>query len=269
MFRETLETSIIVSVLLVFLKQTLATPSLPESPTTTTVPHNHTAESNPNHTLGRPDKAISHVHTLSQHDEPPSDTHSQPVNLRLYKALRRQILLGTLSGLLLCFIIGGAVIGVFYTLGVDKWESSGAELNWEGSFCLLASLIISVVGAALLRVGRMKDKWMGKMAKVMEGKKKNRGKRDDERAETQDGQGDAEQREMEDTRNRLRWWKKTKQWMERYVMFALPFVTVLREGVEAIVFVAGVSFAAPATSIPIPAIVGVIVGALVGVVLYQ
>ena len=115
----------------------------------------------------------------------------------------------------------------------------------------------------------MKDKWMGKMAKVMEGKKKNRGKRDDERAETQDGQGDAEQREMEDTRNRLRWWKKTKQWMERYVMFALPFVTVLREGVEAIVFVAGVSFAAPATSIPIPAIVGVIVGALVGVVLYQ
>ncbi|MCV5185793.1 FTR1 family protein, partial [Escherichia coli] len=56
------------------------------------------------------------------------------------------------------------------------------------------------------------------------------------------------------------WWVKFKAWMERDVMFILPFVTVLREGVEAIVFVAGVSFAAPATSIPIPAIVGVIVG---------
>lgn len=144
----------------------------------------------------------------------------------------------------MCIIIGGAIIGVFYTVGVNKWESSGAELNWEGAFCLLASLIISVVGAALLRVGRMRERWRGKMAKAMESRK---------REETK-GQG---------------WWAKMKMWMERYVMFVLPFVTVLREGVEAIVFLAGVSFAAPASSIPIPAVVGIIVGALVGIFLYH
>ncbi|KAK1778468.1 iron permease FTR1 family-domain-containing protein [Copromyces sp. CBS 386.78] len=102
----------------------------------------------------------------------------------------------------------------------------------------------------------MRESWRGKMVRAMEGKKKKK-RRSDARATT-DG---AEKRES--------WWAKVKTWMERYVMFVLPFVTVLREGVEAIVFVAGVSFAAPASSIPIPAITGIIVGALVGVVLYQ
>ncbi|KAK3392342.1 iron permease FTR1/Fip1/EfeU [Sordaria brevicollis] len=237
-FRETLETSIIVSVLLVFLKQTLASP-LPSSETATNAhPSGHQSIS------GQPDKIVSHAEISPQNDGALSQSHPKPVDLRLYHALRWQILLGTISGFLLCLVIGGAIIGVFYTLGINKWESSGAELNWEGAFCLLASLIISVVGAALLRVGRMRGRWRIKMVKAMESSK---------REETK-GHG---------------WWPKIKMWMERYVMFVLPFVTVLREGVEAIVFVAGVSFAAPVSSIPIPAVVGVLVGALVGVALYQ
>ncbi|KAJ4367248.1 high-affinity iron permease [Neurospora sp. IMI 360204] len=292
-FRETIETSIIVSVLLVFLKQTLASPSSSSSSSSPEEASHH--------------KLVGHAaadelkkpttpgqQRLGQHDdnEPPlstSPSHSQqqqqqqqPVveHLHVYHALRRQILLGTISGFILCIAIGGAVIGVFYTLGVNKWESSGAELNWEGAFCLLASLIISVVGAALLRVGRMREKWKGKMVKAMEGKdssKKNDGRVTRKKEEGQDGDGEGLDTERGETdeeggveRGRGRgWWVKMKAWMERYVMFILPFVTVLREGVEAIVFVAGVSFAAPASSIPIPAIVGVIVGALVGVVLYR
>ncbi|KAK3490246.1 iron permease FTR1/Fip1/EfeU [Neurospora hispaniola] len=258
-FRETIETSIIVSVLLVFLKQTLASPS----------------SSSPAEAISRA-AATTAAAAAADDDElkPPSSTNNnnnsdspqQPVvvDLRVYNALRRQILLGTVLGFILCIAIGGAVIGVFYTLGVNKWESSGAELNWEGAFCLLASVIISVVGAALLRVGRMKEKWRGKMIKAMEGKEKNKKSKGGRVA------GGEEDMERGETVERERgWWVKCKAWMERYVMFILPFVTVLREGVEAIVFVAGVSFAAPATSIPIPAIVGVIVGSLVGVVLYK
>lgn len=52
-------------------------------------------------------------------------------------------------------------------------------------------------------------------------------------------------------------------------MFALPFVTVLREGIEAVVFIAGVTFTAPATAVPLAVVVGLAAGALVGYGLYK
>ena len=74
----------------------------------------------------------------------------------------------------------------------------------------------------------------------------------------------------------------------RWVLFILPFVTVLREGLEAVIFVGGVSvqqtkyisfsskktiftkvsLGQPATSIPLAAIVGLICGLLVGYLIY-
>lgn len=62
---------------------------------------------------------------------------------------------------------------------------------------------------------------------------------------------------------------KVKRWMERYAMFALPFVTVLREGIEAVVFIAGVTFTAPATAVPLAVVVGLAAGVLVGFGLYK
>ncbi|KZL68987.1 high-affinity iron transporter [Colletotrichum tofieldiae] len=186
-FRESLETVIIVSVLLAFLKQTL--------------------------------------------DGPNRD-------LAVYKSLRKQVWLGTGIGFLICLVAAGAVIGVFYKLGRNSWESH--ELYYEGAFSLVAAIIITIMGAALLRIGKMQEKWRVKLAKAMETPIKtgaNRG------------------------------W--LKHFAEKYAMFILPFITVLREGIEAIVFVAGVSFSAPATAVPLPAVVGLIVGALVGYVLYK
>ncbi|AEO71106.1 3161a423-e2d5-4438-be68-cf7ea6fdd064 [Thermothielavioides terrestris] len=184
-FREALETVIIVSVLLAFLKQTLDD-----------------------------DKV-------------------------LHKRLVRQVWLGTFLGLLICLIIAAALIAVFYTAGVNKWDTS--ELRFEGAFALVASLIISVVGAALLRIGRMQDKWRAKLAAVMD--------RHPAAGETKGG--------------------RVKRWMERYAMFALPFVTVLREGIEAVVFIAGVTFTAPATAVPLAVVVGLAAGVAVGYVLYK
>jgi high-affinity iron transporter len=60
-----------------------------------------------------------------------------------------------------------------------------------------------------------------------------------------------------------------KRWMERYAMFALPFITVLREGIEAVVFIAGVTFSAPATAVPLAVVVGLAAGAVVGFALYK
>ena len=52
------------------------------------------------------------------------------------------------------------------------------------------------------------------------------------------------------------------------MLFLLPLITVLREGMEAVVFVGGVTLGQSATSIPIAAIVGLIAGLICGFFIY-
>ena len=54
----------------------------------------------------------------------------------------------------------------------------------------------------------------------------------------------------------------------RWFLFLLPLITVLREGIEAVVFVGGVSLGQAATAIPIAAIVGLICGVVCGYLIY-
>jgi high-affinity iron transporter len=131
------------------------------------------------------------------------------------------------------------MIGVFYRLGQDKWANT--EYYWEGSFGLLATVIITILGAALLRVSKMQEKWRVKLAKSLE-----------EKPVTIDGKRAA-----------------FKRWCEKYAMFLLPFITVLREGLEAVIFIAGVSFSAPASAVPLPVVIGLIAGSIVGYLIYK
>ena len=124
-------------------------------------------------------------------------------------------------------------------MGKDKWAAT--EYYWEAAFAIFASVIISIMGAALLRVSRMQAKWRVKLARALEEKSRAReGKR-----------------------------KAFQLWCAKYAMFILPFITVLREGLEAVVFIAGVSFQAPASSVPLPVVVGLAVGILVGFLIYK
>ena len=59
-----------------------------------------------------------------------------------YKRLTRQVWIGLSAGLFLCFVLGAAFIGAFYSIGKNLWEQS--EDLWEGIFCLLACIIITV-----------------------------------------------------------------------------------------------------------------------------
>lgn len=117
----------------------------------------------------------------------------------------QQVWAGTLLGFLICLIICAGVIGTFYTAGKQTFEA--AEYIWEGTFALLASLIITVMGAALLRVSKLQDKWRLKISKALETRDK---------GVAVSGKG------------------RIKRWCEKYAMFILPFITVLREGVEAV-----------------------------------
>ncbi|KAH6974254.1 putative iron transferase [Ilyonectria robusta] len=158
-------------------------------------------------------------------------------DIKMYKRLRRQIWLGTGIGFFICMIISAALIGVFYTVGTNSWDKN--EYYYEGAFCLFAALIITVMGAALLRIGKMQVKWRVKLAKSL----------------------------AQPIKMGSRGW--LKEWTERNAMFILPFITVLREGIEAVVFVSGVTFTSSAKSIPLPTVVGLIAGGLVGYLLYK
>lgn len=202
-FRETLETSIIVSVLLAFLKQTLPSPS----------------------------------------DAP------------LATRMRRQIWLGTFAGSAICLVISALIVAIFYLAETDAWSST--EYYYEGAFALFASVIITVTGAALLRINKMQDKWHVKLRQAIDegDRAKKRMKRD------------ARGRDVAVSGSGSQGW--LGRWMSRYFMFVLPFVTVLREGVEAVVFIAGVTFSAPAESVPLPVLTGLATGSFVGWLIYR
>jgi high-affinity iron transporter len=140
----------------------------------------------------------------------------------------------------ICLIIGAGMIGAFYGIGTNIW--SGAEDIWEGVFALVASIIITLMGAALLRVSKMKEKWRVKLSKAL-----------DSKAST----------EVVVPRNRF------ARWCEKYALFILPFITVLREGLEAVVFIGGVGVGLPATSFPLAVVCGLLGGALIGYLIYK
>lgn len=154
----------------------------------------------------------------------------------VYKRLRKQVWLGAILGLVLCLCIGCAFIAVFYTLKNDVWSKS--EDLWEGIFCLIATIMITLMGLAMLRINKMREKWRVKLAQAL--------------VKTPKGA------------KRLGIGHYTK----KYAMFILPFITVLREGLEAVVFVGGVGLNSPASSFPLPVICGLIAGITVGVVMY-
>jgi high-affinity iron transporter len=158
----------------------------------------------------------------------------------VYKKLLKQIWYGIASGLLICVVIGGAFIGTFYGLGKDIFGK--AEDIWEGVFSLIATIIITIMGIGLLRVSKLQDKWRVKIAQALE--------------KHHAGQG-------------LGYRSRFKIWCERYAMFLLPFVTVLREGLEAIVFIGGVGLGLPATSFPLAVICGLLAGIAVGYLIYR
>ena len=96
------------------------------------------------------------------------------------------------------------------------------------------------MGAALLRVSKMKDKWRVKIAAALE-------------ANCTDGSNAGSLRLLG----------------EKYAMFLLPFVTVLREGLEGVVFIVGVGLGLPASSFPLAVVCGLGVGAVIGYLLYR
>ena len=141
-----------------------------------------------------------------------------------------QVWAGTLAGLLVCIVVGAGIIGAFYSLQKRNLWSKSEDL-YEGIFSLLAAIVITFVGAMILRIGKMQESWRKKLAAEGE--------------------------------------KGFRATSKKYAMFILPLVTVLREGIEAIVFVGGIGVSEPPSAFPLPVISALVAGSLVGYFVYR
>jgi len=181
-------------------------------------------------------RAVSIISDEKRDDASPPELLSEEDHAikskRLIKKMRIQIAAGSALGLFIALAIGAAFIAVWFTKASDLWAKS--EELWEGIFELIASILIFVMGITMLKMDRAKAKWRVKLQRAFEGKHVGAGA------------------------NAGRW-----------VLFVLPLITVLREGMEAVVFVGGVSLGQSARSIPLAAIVGLLCGLICGFLIYS
>lgn len=175
--------------------------------------------------------------------------HAQRVR-KVNNGLRLQVWMGAICGLLICFVIGLVFIGCFYFIETDLW--SYTERLWEGVFSLLSSVIITIMGIGLLRINKvMKIKWWIKLGDAY--------KTDHDEFSVSESEHSADGAA-----------KPTKEkFSKRYFLAILPFITTLREGLEAVVFIGGIGMSQPLTSLPLAVLAGVLLGSAIGLTLYK
>lgn len=197
-------------------------------------------------------------------------THTTSHSQENARGLRLQVWAGAVLGLVICFVIGLALVACFYTIGKDYW--SYAERLWEGVFSLLSSAIITIMGIGLLRINKvMKIKWWVKLGDAYTKDRRTSSSRllgGPETAEDEDGgHGPSEDIDTLDSFDSHA--TRKQSFSEKYFLAILPLVTTLREGLEAVVFIGGIGISLPPSSIPFSVALGAIVGSSIGWMLYK
>ncbi|KAE8249468.1 hypothetical protein A4X03_0g6604 [Tilletia caries] len=215
----------------------------------------------------------------------------------LIRKLRKLVFLGAFCGLFISFCIGAGFLAVFYTQANDLWGKS--EELWEGIFNLIAVCLITPMALAILRADRSRAKWSKKLdnafrqhqqqgkeslpvhAAPLEGETKSSGEATPDEiqqvpvvssgssATAQEGQLSKPMTRWSRIRNRFNPNKIISSQRGAVAIFLIPFVTTLREGLEGVIFIGGVSLGLPASSIPLPAIVGFACGLTCGYIVFR
>lgn len=206
-FRETLETAVIVSVLLTFLSQGFGVQS-----------------------------------KLS------------PEHRKIYESMRRQVWIGTFLGILVCIVIGSIFLILFYTVGTNLWDRT--EKLWESIFSIVAAIIITKMGLAMLRLNKMQDKWRLKLAQAI--------------VDTSGEEYFEEEEQQNNSGSILTYIPRCVRFISRkYSMAVLPMVTTMREGLEAVMFLGGLGASTPGSSFPLAVIAALALGSAIGFAMYR
>ncbi|KAG0290178.1 hypothetical protein BGZ96_006354 [Linnemannia gamsii] len=173
-----------------------------------------------------------------------SQVLTEPKDQALRQRLSRQVWAGTVLGLVVSLIIGAGYIVVWNLYATNLWAAS--EGIWVGCFSFVAVLMITVMGLAMLRTNQMQAKWKTKLFKALD---------EDNHNQIANSNSKSAGRFAHQSR--------------KYALFLLPLVTVLREGLEAVVFIGGVTFNEEWEAMPLAIVAGVALGWLVGFAIYR
>eukprot|EP00898_Chlorokybus_atmophyticus_P005237 jgi/Chlat1/5714/Chrsp38S05550 len=140
---------------------------------------------------------------------------------------KKHVWWGAGLGLAVAILVGVVFLIIYYTLDKEVFSGKGEQI-FEGVVLTIATVMITVLGFAMLKMMAMQAKFERKLAAMAE--KNLAGK-----------QGKA--------------------------MFIIAFTSVVREGIEAVLFLTGVGVDNP-KAIPIAGVVGIILGIIVGYILF-
>ncbi|KAE8270144.1 hypothetical protein A4X09_0g2214 [Tilletia walkeri] len=243
------------------------------------------------------------LESLVKEVKPSQSSHSSETTITpererriLIRKLRKLVFFGAFAGLFISCCIGAGFLAVFYTQANDLWGKS--EELWEGIFNLIAVCLITPMALAILRADRSRAKWSKKLdaafrSHQQEGKGtlSALGETGVSTPTSEDGKAASSSDEIQAVpvvgaaqegvvakKSSSRWSQiKSRVNPNRLLssqkgamaIFLIPFVTTLREGLEGVVFIGGVSLGLPASSIPLPAIVGFACGLACGYLVFR
>ena len=141
--------------------------------------------------------------------------------------------LGVATGSFLSVLLGSVGIGLFYHLRKNLFDDDAEQEKFEGAVGLFAAALLTFLAFSMSRVLAWYMKWEGRLLGAI-------------------GASDA-------LSNRS----------SRWSIYFLVVSSILREGLESVLFIAGIGASQEAESIPIPALLGLIVAIAVGVLMFR
>eukprot|EP00243_Klebsormidium_subtile_P005507 TRINITY_DN2217_c0_g2_i1.p1 TRINITY_DN2217_c0_g2~~TRINITY_DN2217_c0_g2_i1.p1 ORF type:complete len:361 (+),score=111.22 TRINITY_DN2217_c0_g2_i1:397-1479(+) len=146
--------------------------------------------------------------------------------------LKKQVWWGAGLGLLISIIFAVIFIVIYYTLDNKVFTGQGEQI-FEGVVSVIASVMITILAFGMLKMMALQDKWNRKLKK-----------------------------------SALEALEGNTAFTVTYALFLIAFTAVLREGIESVLFLAGVGVDTPWKAIPIGGIVGAFLGVTLGYVLF-
>lgn len=199
--------------------------------------------------------------------------------------MKRLVWIGTFSGLFTSFGVGAVFLVVWYRYALNLWQH--AEHLWEGVFGVIASLMVTVTAIAMLKANRMYEKYQHKLAADvnLQQSRQSMGNNDSSASLVNSSQTSPDAIRTDSSSidseasaaNPPEPWKASEASPDDQItnkkkltaLFWLPFVTMLREGLESVVFMGGVAISEPSSSIPLAAVSGCLVGCFIGFVIHR
>ncbi|GBF96952.1 plasma membrane iron permease [Raphidocelis subcapitata] len=155
---------------------------------------------------------------------------------RTLPRLKRQVWWGAGAGIVISIIFGGIFAGVYYAAKTMLFKGT-AKAIFQGVISYIAVFLITYLAFAMLRFANIEEKY----ARKLEVAAKN-----------------AAANASNPVHNRT----------QGYSVAILAFTAVLREGIESVIFLAGVGSNTGVASIPLAALAGLAVGLAVGLAIY-